>query len=309
MRPMWADAASSETPVLNRTDGGDLQRCLNGPPGVTRAWRRGVARLRSGRLPSMVATFSDGRRFRIDAGDLMYEQIYRLGEYEPEVTQAIRSLLRPDDFAIDLGANHGWYAVVMGCTVGAGGQIWAVEPGAAMVASLRANLDLNPTLPVTVHNLAVGDADGEVLLHHFSGLPHGHASTRTLGYEDFDVERVRCSTLDGLLVDAIRPPTLIKLDVEGSELAVLRGAAGVLAAKQSMWVIEVNSETSAAFGYAPAELLEPFFDDFAVYRLAAGGLLPERERAAAPHGTMWLCVPPALRHRTDGLIVDDLGQV
>jgi len=303
MSRVWTDAASLETPVLTRADGGDLKRLLTGPPGITRSWRRGVARLRSGRLPSMLATFSDGRRFQIDAGDLMYEQVYRLGEYEPEVTQAIRSLLRPGDFAVDLGANHGWYVVVMAYAVGGDGQIWAVEPGAAMVASLRANLELNPGLPVIVHNLAVGDADGKVLLHHFSSLPHGHASTRTLGHEDFTEEAVECSPLDSLLVDAVRLPNLIKLDVEGSELAALRGAATVLAARQSMWVIEVNSETSAAFGYTPTEPLDPFFNGYDVYRLVSGGLLPETDRLAAPHGTMWLCVPPAMSRRTDGLIV------
>lgn len=300
---MWTDAVSRETPVLTRTDGRGLQRRLVGPPGLTRTWRRGIARLRSGRLPSMVATFSDGRRFRIDAGDVMYEQIYRLGEYEPEVTHVIRGILRAGDVAVDLGANHGWYVVVMANVVGPEGEVWAVEPGAAMVASLLANLELNPELPVTVHGVAIGDADGEVLLHHFSELPHGHASTSTLGYEDFDTERVACLTLDNLLAGAARLPALIKMDVEGSELKALRGAAGVLAAKQSMWVIEVNSETSAAFGYAPAELLDSFSDDYWVYRVASGGLLPEEDPAAAPHGTMWLCVPPALRDRTDGRIV------
>lgn len=233
----------------------------------------------------------------------MYEQIYRLGEYEPEITQAVRHLLRPGDFAVDVGANHGWYTVVMAHAVGAGGDVWAVEPGAAMVASLRLNLELNPNLPVTVHSVAVADAPGEVLLHHFSDLPHGHASTRTLGYDDFHTERVRSLSLDGLLADAMRPPILIKMDVEGSELVALRGAAGILEAKRSMWIIEVNHETSAAFGYAPLDLLDRFSDDYAVYRMAAGGLWPEHNRAAVPHGTMWLCVPPALRHRTDRLTV------
>jgi FkbM family methyltransferase len=261
-----------------------------------------MARLRSGRLPSMVATFSDGRRFRIGAGDLMYEQIYRLGEYEPEVTETIRSILRPGDFAVDLGANHGWFSVVMARAVGASGAVWAIEPGAAMVAALQSNLELNPGLPVTVHRLAVADAGGEVLLHHFSDLPHGHASTSALGREAFDTERVRCVVLDELLAGAGAPPALVKMDVEGSELKVLQGATALLAARASMWVIEVNYETSAAFDYAPVELLRAFTDDHAIYRVHDGGLAPEDDPAAAPHGTMWLCVPPALRDRTDGLI-------
>ena len=303
MSGMWADSASRETPLLTRTDGWHLNQRLRCPRSLTRIWRRGMARLRSGRLPSMVATFSDGRRFQIDAGDLMYEQIYRLGEYEPEVTQVIRSLLRPDDLAVDLGANHGWYTVVMAHVVGAAGRVMAVEPGAAMVASLRLNLELNPNLPVTIHNIAIAEAPGEMLLHHFSDLPHGHASASALGHHRFDTETVRCLPLDDLVAEATCSPALIKMDVEGSELLALRGGVGILEAKRSMWIIEVNHETSAAFGHTPLELLDRFSEDYAVYRVAAGGLVAEQDPAGAPHGTMWLCVPPALRDRAAGLVV------
>ncbi|MEA2356001.1 MAG: hypothetical protein QOD61_2130 [Solirubrobacteraceae bacterium] len=299
---MWADVASRETPALTRPDGRRLGRALVGPAGLTRTWRRGVARLRSGRLPPMVASYPDGRRFRIDAGDVMYEQVYRLGEYEPAVTEAVRGLLRPGDFALDVGANHGWFAVVMAHAVGPGGAVWAVEPGRDLVEALRANLELNPGLPVSVHPVAVGARDGEVVLHHFSGLPHGHASTRTLGHTAFATERVGCRTLDGLLEAAPRPPALIKLDVEGSELETLRGAEDVLGAKRSMWIIEVNREASAAFGYAHTDLLELFADDYAVYRLVAGGLAAEADPSGAPHGTMWLCSPPVMAERTAALV-------
>lgn len=302
MSAVWADAASRETPALTRADRRLQQPRLPAPRALTRTWRRGLARVRSGRLPPMIATFSDGRRFRIDGGDLMYEQIYRLGEYEPALTEAIRGILRPGDFAVDLGANHGWFALVMAHAVGAAGRVWAIEPGAAMVAALESNLKLNADLPITVHRVAVADTGGEVLLHHFADLPHGHASTSTLGYESFDTERVRCHALDDLLAGAGTPPTLVKMDVEGSELAVLQGAASLLAKRASMWAVEVNYETSAAFGYAPADLLSAFSDDHTVFRVQERGLVPEDDPAATPHGTMWLCVPPTWIDRTDGLI-------
>jgi FkbM family methyltransferase len=302
MSAVWADAASRETPVLTRTDRGPRPPQLPAPRALTRTWRRGLARVRSGRLPPMIATFSDGRRFRIDRGDLMYQQIYRLGEYEPVVTRTIRAVLRPGDFAVDLGANHGWFALVMAHAVGPMGEVWAIEPGAAMVAALKSNLELNAELPIRVHRVAVADTSGEVLLHHFADLPHGHASTSALGHENFDTERVPCQALDDLLAETRTPPALIKLDVEGSERAVLQGAARLLAAHASMWAVEVNHETSAAFGYTPASLLNAFPDDHGVFRVQDGGLVPEDDPAAAPHGTMWLCVPPALLHRTDGLI-------
>jgi FkbM family methyltransferase len=302
---MLLDVASTETPRLTRPDGTALPRLLTGPPAATRYWRRGVGRLHTGRLPAMLATFADGRRFHIEAGDVMYEQIYRLGEYEPTVSAAIRGLLRPGDFAIDVGANHGWFTVLLAAATRPCGVVWAVEPGAEMVAALRRNAALNTVSPaqggsdVEVYDVALGEGRGEVDLHVFAGLPHGHASTRPLGRQDHTAQRVSCRTLDDLLHGAGEMPALVKLDVEGSELNVLRGATTVLAARRSMWLVEVNTQTSAAFGYDPMALTEPFGDGYAVYRLGPTGFEPERAPAAVPHGTMWLFVPATLRDRVD----------
>jgi FkbM family methyltransferase len=298
---MLRDAASAETPRLTRPDGRALPPLLTGPPAATRLWRRGVARLRTGRLPSMLATFSDGRRFGIDAGDVMYEQIYRLGEYEPQLTRVVRGLLRPGDFAVDVGANHGWFTVLMARTVGPGGVVWAIEPGAAMVAALRENLALNDVHGVTIHELALGDAEGEVDLLVFADLPHGHASTARLGDHAYVAQRVRRRTLDALLEEADRPPAVVKVDVEGSERDILRGAREALAAKRSMWLLEVNHETAAAFGHRPAALLELFDADYAVYRLDGDAAVPERDPAGAPHGATWLLAPPKHAERVEGI--------
>ena len=69
------------------------------------------------RLPAMVATYGDGRRFRIPAGDAMYAQIFIHGPYEPAESARDRpQLLRSGDFAVDVGANFGWFSLLMaGC--------------------------------------------------------------------------------------------------------------------------------------------------------------------------------------------------
>jgi FkbM family methyltransferase len=301
MTPMLLDAVSAETPRLTRPDGRALPPLLTGPPIGTRLWRRGVARLRIGRLPSMLATFADGRRFGIDAGDIMYEQIYRLGEYEPELTGVIRGLLRPGDFAVDVGANHGWFTVLMARTVGASGVVWAIEPGAAMLAALRENLALNDGRAVIVHELALGDDNGEVDLHIFADLPHGHASTARLGDHAYKAQRVLMRTLDDLLEAADGPPALVKVDVEGAERDVLLGARATLAAERSMWLLEVNYDTAAAFGYLPIALLERFNADYAVYRLDGDGPVPETDPSGAPHGATWLFAPPEHAARVEGI--------
>src|SRR5262245_26368263 len=120
------DAASEEVPQLDRPDGRPFGALLAGPGPIARPWRRALARARRGRLPGMIGTFRDGRRFAIEAGDMSYESVYRLGEYEPIVTRTVRSLLRPGDVAVDVGANHGWYSLVMAQAVGAAGRVHAI---------------------------------------------------------------------------------------------------------------------------------------------------------------------------------------
>jgi FkbM family methyltransferase len=168
-----------------------------------------------------------------------------------------------------------------------------------MVAALRDNLALNDERAVTVLELALGDAEGEVDLLIFADLPHGHASTARLAEHPYQAQRVLRRTLDGLLEEADRPPALVKVDVEGSERDVLLGAPEAVAAKRSMWLLEVNYDTAAAFGHAPSALLELFDADYAVYRIEADGAAPEHDPSGAPHGATWLLAPPEHAERVE----------
>jgi len=293
------DLAGAELPQLARPDGRSLGFLLSGPPGLARPWRRGVTRLRTGRLPAMVARYADGRRFVVEAGDLMYEQVYRLGEYEPLVTRTVRQLLRPGDVAVDVGANHGWYSLVLAQCVGREGQVHAVEPLPPLAAALRRNLALNPSLLVYLHEVAVGAEDGTLDLHVFPDLPHGHTSAATLGHERFETVAVPRRRLDGLIPAA---PALVKVDVEGYEPEVLAGASRLLDAERPpMWLIEVNRETAAAFGRTPDLALGPLADHgYSVLRVEEHGLVRDPNVADAPHGATWLCVPEAHLDRLPG---------
>jgi len=201
----------------------------------------------------------------------------------------VRALVRPGDLVVDVGANLGWFSLVMAEAVGPGGEVWAVEPTPPILRALKRNLALNESLNVRVFELALGDAAGTAEIHIFSGLPHGHASVSTLDRTDYNTHEVERRTLDDLLDG--RVPAFVKIDVEGSELAVLRGASATIAAEcPPMWMIEVNYETSAAFGFQPADLLA-LFRGAHVLRITEGGLEPERQPAAAPNGSNWVVVP------------------
>lgn len=144
---------------------------------------------------------------------------------EPEFMRLLAESLSPGDFGVDLGANLGWCTLAMASAVGPGGRVLAIEPVSANVAVLERNIAENGLgQRVEVVHAAVSDAAGQADFHLArasnlgSIVPTSHATGAT--------ERVRTWTLDELLRD--RPvPRLIKMDVEGHEVEILRGMRGL----------------------------------------------------------------------------------
>lgn len=129
-------------------------------------------------------------------------------------------LLRPEDDFCDIGANVGTYAVLASGVCGA--RTVAFEPDPATAVDLRKNIDANRLEDkVVVHQVALGAMDAEVSLSRGLGAMNhvvvGHAE---------NCQVVQQRTLDDLLDG--RAPFFLKLDVEGYEAAVLRGAERTL---------------------------------------------------------------------------------
>jgi FkbM family methyltransferase len=295
------DHANGSEARLSRPDGRELPAYLRalrrlfvgGPRPLRAALLRATPRLLAPRLPELVFQYDDGRVFHLPAAPGPYAQIFTFGEFEPGETAAVKRLLRTGDLAIDVGANLGWFSLVMAAAVAPEGEVWAVEPMPPIVPALKRNLGLNRGLHVKLIEVALGAEAGRTMLHVFAGLPHGHASISTLDRTDYSAHEVGVRTLDDLLADAPMP-AFVKLDVEGSERDVLLGAEKTLAAScPPIWMIEVNYETAAAFGYRPGELLEPFErrGDYRVLRIAGLELVPEREPEDTPDGSNWILLP------------------
>jgi FkbM family methyltransferase len=266
-----------------------LRRGLSGPHPLRKLLELATPRLVAPRLPDLLFHYEDGRTFHLPANPGPYAQIFTHGEFEPGESDAVRTLLRSGDFVVDVGANLGWFTLLMAEAVEPDGEVWAVEPMPPILPALRRNLALNESLNVRPFGVALGDETGVTEINVFSGLPHGHASTSTLERSDYTAHEVELTTLD-MLLDG-RVPTFVKLDVEGSELAVLRGSAATRAAEcPPIWMIEVNYETSAAFGFRPADLLA-ILGDALVFRIGESGLERESDPEAAPNGANWIVVP------------------
>lgn len=130
-----------------------------------------------------------------------------------------RDYCRPGDSVVDVGANIGEVAIVFSQRVAAG-RVLAFEPHPRVFQYLLGNLALNQCGNVTARNLALGAAAGVVRMSD-DKRDDMNRITQSGAIE------IPCSTLDAEL--PAEPVAFLKIDVEGSELAVLRGATGTLA--------------------------------------------------------------------------------
>ncbi|MGO8873704.1 MAG: FkbM family methyltransferase [Acidimicrobiales bacterium] len=207
----------------------------------------------AGRTP--VGTAVDDLTIYVDPDDgAIGSFLRRTGTYEPDVTAAVRHHLRPGDCFVDVGASFGYFSALAGTIVGPTGRVVAVEPGPQNQSLLLLNLAANGVLTAEVHQAALSDAEG-VFRYGRSGangtiLPFDGDPTHVGSYD-----LVRATTLDRLVGSA--PVDMVKIDVEGAEGRVLRGAGALLGDRAPLLVfefsppsLEVTSEMSGG------ELLE-----------------------------------------------------
>ena len=145
-------------------------------------------------------------------------------------------LLRPGDLFLDVGANVGSYTVLASGVRQA--TTWAFEPDPETARMLRRNIAVNSLEShVIVHELALGDVDGEVAFTH--GLD---TMNRVANPADSQTRSVASRRLDSLI--GTHRPLMLKLDVEGHEEQVIRGAHQLLAS-DALKVIAIESRTEA----------------------------------------------------------------
>ncbi|MEZ5333259.1 MAG: FkbM family methyltransferase [Thermoanaerobaculia bacterium] len=206
----------------------------------------------------VLARTADGRRLLTPLADVWGQFVYFLGEYEPGVTEVVRRVVEPGDVCVDVGANIGWYTTLLQTLVAPGGAVHAFEPLPRSFETLRRNVELNESsAAVRLNAVAVGEAEGQADLHVFADLPDSHASVSSLGRSDSISSPVRVTSLDSYLERwGVGEVSFVKMDVEGSELAVLEGAGRLFDQTRPPIVeIEMALATSRHFDHLPNDLI------------------------------------------------------
>lgn len=179
--------------------------------------------------PDTVLTYlRDESPLFVNTGDLgCPSPIVNGGVWEPENLDVLFSFVRDDTVFLDIGANVGYFAIAVGNRVGRGGRVHAFEPHAGLCGLIERSVHLNSLEPVvTLWQCAVSDTEGTLELFY----PDRHLGQGTAS-RDIDVPgkhvTVRARPVDALL-DSVESVDLVKIDVEGHELAVLRGMQALL---------------------------------------------------------------------------------
>ena len=153
--------------------------------------------------------------------------------YDALQVQLLTSELAEGDLAIDVGTHAGQYCILMADRCGQSGRVIAFEPDPYARQKLFHNLSLNPTIKrPEVEAFAVSDAAGDAVL--FSGGGNAQSSLVRSGVEFSTSHRseqvpVSLVSLDQYLSDRyLPPPQWVKIDAEGAEIRILKGAANLL---------------------------------------------------------------------------------
>jgi len=159
----------------------------------------------------------------VDLHDPDGKRTYVSGCYEPQVTTFATHILREGDLVLDVGANIGAHALLFGALVGGAGHVHAFEPHPPAAALLRSSIALNGWGDrLTVHQAALSDAEGTANFQLSGALGNMSSLIELPWCNDALVTQIQTRTLDAL-VDDLRAPRLMKVDVEGAECLVLAG--------------------------------------------------------------------------------------
>ncbi len=219
-------------------------------------WRTLKRFARPGRVHSF--TLHHGLRFEYPLDSAIGGYLFA-GGFEKAEIDFVRNHLQRGDVVLDIGANAGLYTIIAARLVGESGHIYAFEPGRDALTLLRNNIRINGLTNVTVIEAAVSNMTGRAsfALATDSALS-SLATTDRADQQIADWTTVTTIRLDDALRQhQIERVDFIKIDVEGAEGLVMRGAIDVLGAKDEPLTIlfEAYDGNCRAFGDAVPDLL------------------------------------------------------
>ena len=162
---------------------------------------------------------------------------YWLGSYELEKQKIFVKIIKKGDIVYDIGANVGFYTLLAAELVGLNGKVYAFEPLPRNIFYLKKHIEMNKCNNVEIIEAAVSSKSEKSFF-----IQRENTFT---GYLSKDIEGIEIETIsiDDLINKSSLPiPHIIKIDVEGAELEVLKGAKDLIATKKPTIFLSVHTK-------------------------------------------------------------------
>ena len=195
----------------------------------------------------------DGQKLFLDKEDSLLLST-RKNNYDKFEVECLKQIIKKGDIVVDLGANIGYYTLILAQLVGKSGHVYAFEPEPSNFEILSKNVKENKHEHVTLVQKAISDKNSKIKLY---------VSKRNLAsHRIFDAEDKRKSievdvtTLDEYFQKFEKPVNFIKMDVEGAEGATILGASKIIEdSKNLVIMMEYFPKWIKKFGDIPEEIL------------------------------------------------------
>ncbi len=182
------------------------------------------------------------------------QQLFWYGCYEKELGDLLKKMLRANDVFIDIGANIGYFSL-LSANISPSVKVISFEPVKALFEKLNENISINDNKNILTINAAIGEVNEQRELF--------LSDTDNLGMSSFQQpenysgrkEKVQVMVFDDWFkTSGLTKIDLIKLDIEGSELAALKGMSAVLEKQKPSLIVEINPETLSLFSLTPLDI-------------------------------------------------------
>jgi FkbM family methyltransferase len=248
------------------------------------------------RLGAVETVWIKGIRLISYLGNDLSKQLFISGRYEPNEFALLDRILKPGMVFVDAGANEGLYTLFAAAAAGNSGKVLAFEPSPRDYGRLRTNCELNDFPAVRLFRMALSDSNG---MADFGIATAEHAGQNLLGESRPEIEivhqeRVQTMRLDDVPeIAALERLDILKIDVEGEEYRLLRGAEQSIRKHRPVILFECSTSHLKARGSSPEqvwELLGKWEYDVYGFDPNTGGPVPVREQdnglnlIAAPSG-------------------------
>tara|TARA_R110000868_G_scaffold132381_8_gene343345 strand:+ start:21745 stop:22566 length:822 start_codon:yes stop_codon:yes gene_type:complete len=185
-----------------------------------------------------------GALLNLNLNDRIQRRIYIKGVHEPETEAPLLELAKDSKCFVDIGANVGYFSMMLS-QVYPNLEVHCFEPMPRNIQALKLNKETNKN-NINIHEVCLSDENTEV---EFAIPPEGECGWGRIAQgelvKNFENRiKVPARTLDQMLSQEVfkSPPDLIKIDVEGNEMRVLKGAAQLLSKHSPTICIEINEE-------------------------------------------------------------------